>query len=501
VIKLRLIDLIGGEGTRLAQGSAQANVDITGLTSDSREVRPGYLFAALTGQAHDGRDFIKDAQARGARALLAPTGTVATLPVAELPALKDMPVIEDAEPRRRFAEFAARFFEVQPEIVTAITGTNGKTSVAAFTRQIWTHLGIGAGSLGTLGVSAPGIEEAGALTTPDPARLHEILARLARDGVSHLALEASSHGLEQSRLDGVHLSAAAFTNLTRDHLDYHGTEQAYFNAKARLFSELLPADGIAVINADVPQYAALAGIAARRGQRVIAYGRHGHDIRIQRARAKCLGQLTTFEIAGRTYDLHVPLVGAFQIHNVACALGLVLATGGAADDAVAAIATLQGAPGRMELIGTRQNGAAVFVDYAHTPDALANVLDSLRLHATGKLSVVFGCGGNRDQGKRPEMGRIAVANADKIIVTDDNPRTEDAAIIRREILTGTEDKAIEIADRRDAITAAVAALGAGDVLVVAGKGHERGQIVKDQILPFFDPDEVRRAIDVCEDGR
>ncbi|MGE0650141.1 MAG: UDP-N-acetylmuramoyl-L-alanyl-D-glutamate--2,6-diaminopimelate ligase [Alphaproteobacteria bacterium] len=498
---MRLTDLIGGEGTVLAQGEVARNVDITGLASDSREVRPGYLFAALPGHAHDGRAFIADAARRGASAFLAPTGTLAQLALREVPGFANLPVIEDAEPRRRFALMAARFYGAQPDVVAAVTGTNGKTSVASFTRQIWTHLGRAAASLGTLGVSAPGIDEPGSLTTPDPARLHETLARIAHAGATHLCMEASSHGIEQFRLDGVHLTAAAFTNLTRDHLDYHGTEENYFAAKARLFSELLPAGGFAVINADIPQYAALATIAARRGQRVIGYGANGDDIRLRRTRAQGLGQMATVTIAGRDRDLHVPLVGGFQLHNVACAVGLAIATGASADDALDAVGGLKGAPGRMELVGTRANGAAVFVDYAHTPDALANVLASLRPHARGRLVVVFGCGGDRDRGKRPEMGHIASQAADDVFVTDDNPRTEDAAAIRRDVLAGTDGHAREIGDRGEAIREAVRALEPGDVLVVAGKGHERGQIVGDRVLPFFDADAVGAAIADSEDRR
>jgi len=498
---MRLIDLIGKEGILLAKNEAARTIDITGIASDSREVRPGYLFAALPGHARDGRAFVKDAVSRGAVALLAPAGTKALLDSGEYADLADLPVVEDAEPRRRFALMAARFYDAQPEVTAAVTGTNGKTSVASFTRQIWAHMGIPAASLGTLGVSSPGFEEPGALTTPDPARLHATLARLARDGVSHLCMEASSHGIEQFRLDGVKLVAAAFTNLTRDHLDYHGTEENYFAAKARLFTDLLPIDGIAVLNADIPQYAALSGIAARRGHRVLAYGLHGHDIGIRRARPNGLGQLASLDIAGRSHDVHVPLVGGFQLHNVACALGLALATGAAAEEALGAIGSLRGAPGRMELVGTRANGGAVFVDYAHTPDALANVLAALRPHAMGRLSVVFGCGGDRDRGKRPLMGRIAVDGADDIIVTDDNPRSEDAAAIRREVLAGAMGRAREIADRHEAIAAAVAALGAGDVLVIAGKGHERGQIVGDKVHPFFDADEARKAIIDADGGR
>ncbi len=484
----------------MVQGKAAQATEITGITSDSREVRPGYLFAALPGHVRDGRDFIAEAARRGAAAVLAPTGTRAALPVAELPALAELPLVEDAEPRRRFAHIAARFYGTQPEVVAAVTGTNGKTSVAAFARQIWAHAGIPAASLGTLGIAAPGFEEPGSLTTPDPARLHAVLARLAGAGVSHLALEASSHGLAQFRLDGVRLAAAAFTNLTRDHLDYHGNEESYFAAKARLFDTLLAPDGFAVLNADVPQYAALAGIAARRGLRVLSYGAHGHDIRIARARPHGLGQLVTLGVNGVAHDVHVPLVGAFQLHNVACALGLAIATGTTAADALAALPGLAGVPGRMELIGTRANGAAVFVDYAHTPDALLNVLAALRPHAAGRLVVVFGCGGDRDRGKRPQMGRIAVEHADHAIVTDDNPRSESPAAIRREILAGTDGRAREIGDRREAIAAAVTGLAPGDVLVVAGKGHERGQTVGGEVLPFSDPDEARRALAAADGG-
>jgi len=482
----------------LAQGKAAHTVEITGLAADSREVRPGYLFAALPGAApgatRDGRAYIPDAVARGAAALLAPRGTA--LRIADRPALRELPVVEDDQPRRRFALMAARFYGAQPEIVCAVTGTNGKTSVASFVRQIWTHMGLAAASLGTLGITAPGLEEPSSLTTPDPVRLHATLARLAAAGVSHCALEASSHGIEQFRLDGVRLAAAAFTNLTRDHLDYHGTDQAYFAAKSRLFSALLPEGAFAVLNADAPQFATLAGIAAHRGHRVIAYGARGKDVCIRHARAEGLGQRVRLEIAGRARTVEVPLVGAFQLHNAACAAGLAIAAGATADAVLDALPALAGVPGRMELAGRRTDGAAVYVDYAHTPDALANALAALRPHTRGRLWVVFGCGGDRDRGKRPEMGRIAAATADRVIVTDDNPRTEDAAAIRREVLAGATGGAEvrEIGDRGEAIRAAVAGLAADDVLIVAGKGHERGQIVGDTVLPFIDADEARKTL-------
>jgi len=487
---LRLFDLIGGEDMGLAENKALRNVEVTGLSSDSRAVQPGNLFAALPGTRHDGRAFIGHALERGAGAILALPGTA--LP----PQYADIPVVLDNQPARRFSLMAARFYKTQPEVVAAVTGTNGKTSVACFLRQIWAHGGLAAASLGTLGLCAPGIDEPGALTTPDPVMLHQTLSRLAESGISHLVVEASSHGIEQFRLDGVRLDAAAFTNLSRDHLDYHGTEEAYFAAKAQLFSRVLPTGAMAVLNADAPEFAALEEIARSRGQRIISYGVDGRDVRIARGRPHGFGQMASFEIAGRLHDVHLPLVGAFQIANVACALGLFIAAGGEAGAALEALQGLEGAPGRMEYVGARANGGAVFVDYAHTPDALANALAALRPHTKSRLAVVFGCGGDRDKGKRPAMGRIAAEAADRVIVTDDNPRSEDAAAIRREILAGirASTAVTEIAARGTAIATAIAGLEPGDVLVIAGKGHERGQIVGDDVLPFDDREEAARAL-------
>jgi UDP-N-acetylmuramoyl-L-alanyl-D-glutamate--2,6-diaminopimelate ligase len=493
---LLLSELIDDEGDPLAQSKAVQKVEITGLTADSRKVQPGNLFAALpsAGNHENGRSYISDALSRGAAAILAPTGTA--LEISDLPNLGNIPIVEDAEPRRRLSIMAARFFSEQPDTICAVTGTNGKTSVASFVRQIWAHMNLPGASMGTLGISAPEIEEPGTLTTPDPVTLHDTLMRLTIRGVSHLALEASSHGLDQFRLDGVRLQAAAFTNITRDHLDYHGTDQDYFMAKARLFSDLLPEGGIAVLNADIPEFERLCDIATNRGIRIISYGIAGTDIKIMRHRPQGLGQLVSLDINGTTQDINVPLVGGFQIQNVACALGLVMACGGETSAALGAIPHLVGAPGRMELIGSRKNGGAAFVDYAHTPDALANALSALRPHATGRLSIVFGCGGDRDRGKRPEMGLIAAQSADRVIVTDDNPRNENADTIRRDILAGVPDQTDirVIANRHDAIQTAISELGAGDILVVAGKGHERGQIIGDQVLPFFDADEITQAI-------
>jgi UDP-N-acetylmuramoyl-L-alanyl-D-glutamate--2,6-diaminopimelate ligase len=489
---LRLFDLIDNGDSAVAAGSSIKDVEVTGLTSDSREVRPGNLFAALPGTRHNGRDFIEDALARGAGSILAPRGTV-------LPDRHGaVPLVEDDQPAQRLALIAARFYTAQPDVIAAVTGTNGKTSVASFLRQMWAHAGLAAASVGTLGVTGPGFHEPGRLTTPDPVKLHQILSLLTDAGVSHLAMEASSHGLEQFRLDGVRLQAAAFTNLSRDHLDYHGTEEAYFAAKSRLFAAVLPGSAMAVLNADVPQFAALQAICRARGQRVISYGRNGVDIRVADARAEVLGQLVSLEVAGAPHEVHLPLVGAFQVANAACALGLFIATGGEAGAGIEAAARLEGAPGRMDLIGRTDNGAAVFVDYAHTPDALANALAALRPHTEGALVVVFGCGGDRDAGKRPEMGRIAAEAADRVIVTDDNPRSEDPARIRLDILAGAgsdgHGAVREIADRGTAIATAIAELAPRDVLIVAGKGHERGQIVGEEVLPFDDREEVAKGL-------
>jgi UDP-N-acetylmuramoyl-L-alanyl-D-glutamate--2,6-diaminopimelate ligase len=459
--------------------------EIGGLTADSRKVRPGDLFAALPGTHADGRDFIADAVKRGARAVLAPRGTA----LGET----DAALITDDNPRRRFAQAAAHFFAPQPKTVVAITGTNGKTSVANFARQIWAALGLRAASLGTLGIAAPGRSVAGSLTTPDPVDLHRSLAELAKDGVTHAAMEASSHGLDQFRLDGVSIAAAAFTNLTHDHLDYHGDMGAYWNAKRRLFTEVMPPRRVAVINADSPYARELVTQCRNHWHKVITFGEKGDDLRLRRIVPTANGQQIELMAIGSARQVRLPLAGAFQASNAVCALGLVLATGGAVDAAVAALDKLEGVPGRLQRVAATPNGASVYVDYAHTPDALATVLKALRPHAAGKLSVVFGCGGDRDATKRPEMGRIARELADTIIVTDDNPRGEDPALIRAAILKGCPG-AREVTERRAAIQVAVRELGAGDVLLLAGKGHETGQIVGDRTLPFNDAEEARRAV-------
>ena len=477
-------DLGEGERIEVELGSEVRVKDISGLTCDSRQVEPGFLFAALPGTVADGRMFIAEAMARGAVAVLAPPGTRVDSPD------RKVPLLIDDNPRRRFALMAARFFAKQPATVAAVTGTNGKTSVVSFARQLWTRLGHKAASMGTLGISAPGLELPGSLTTPDPVDLHRALSRLAGDGVDYLALEASSHGLDQYRLDGVEINIAAFTNLSRDHLDYHGSMDAYLAAKRRLFVEVMKPAGVAVLNADSEPFQALRQTAGVRRQRVISYGREGDDIRLVACRSLPGGLGLKLHVDGKDYDVDLPLVGAFQAENALCALGIVFAcNGGGTQAAVEALETLEEVPGRMQKVATHPSGAGVFVDYAHTPDALARVLETLRGHASGNLVVVFGCGGERDPGKRPEMGRIACRLADRVIVTDDNPRGEDAAQIRRQIIDACED-AREIGDRAEAIGEALAGLKSGDLLVVAGKGHESGQIVGDQVLPFNDAETV-----------
>ncbi len=481
---MRLSELIDDPGITLAH-----DPDIRGLTADSREVADGFLFAALPGSQLDGAKFVPAALASGAVAILASadagvdaSGTV---------------LLSSANPRRRFAELAARFFSAQPETIVAVTGTNGKTSVASFTQQIWQQLGHRAASLGTLGVVAPDEHRPLAHTTPEPVTLHRILADLADQGVDHLAMEASSHGLSQCRVDGVRLRAAAFTNLSRDHLDYHKDWEDYLAAKLRLFDPVMPADGVAVLNADADECVTIADVCRRRGQRILTYGANGADLKLVGRQAHPDGQTLTIATAAGQYQVALPLVGDFQAWNVLCALGLVLACGADMGSAVQALRGLTGVPGRVQLVSSLVNGAAVYVDYAHTPDALGNVLRALRPHTAGRLIVVFGCGGDRDAGKRPQMGRAAAQLADLVIVTDDNPRTEDAATIRAETLVGCPD-ATEIGDRADAIRAGVETLRGGDVLVVAGKGHEQGQIIGDTVRPFDDADEVQAAAAAIE---
>jgi len=466
---------------------AVSGLDVAGVTADSRQVVPGDLFAALPGSRADGRAFIADAVERGAVAVLAPVDTVWP------PDVPPRPLIRDPEPRRRLAQIAAVLAGPQPDNLVAVTGTNGKTSTVEFLRQIWTAGGLPAASLGTLGVIAPGFPPGPGLTTPDPVSLAEILAGLRRTGIRHAAMEASSHGLVQARLDGVRLTAGAFTNLTRDHLDYHGSLEAYRAAKLRLFAELLPegAPALAFADMDAATLDALRDLAHRRRLDLRTIGEAGDMIRVLRVTPRRDGQVVALEVGGVGREVALPLPGRFQADNALLAAGLAMALG--QDDALDRLPGLTGVRGRMELAARLPNGAAVYVDYAHTPDALERLLTALRPHTTGRLHVVFGAGGDRDRGKRPLMGAAAARLADLSIVTDDNPRGENPAAIRAAILAACPG-AREIGDRAQAITAALEALGPGDVLAVAGKGHEHGQTIGRIVVPFDDVEVVRRLV-------
>ena len=459
--------------------------EITGVTADSRLVRPGFLFAALPGAAADGRSFIPAALLAGAAAVLADNDVEPTSPA---------PVVHATDLRRAYALAAAAFWGEQPRICVAVTGTNGKTSVATFCRQIFTRLGRSAASMGTLGVRAGDdqLTPAG-LTTPDAGDVARLLADLATRGVTHLTLEASSHGIDQRRLDGVRLAAAAFTNLTQDHLDYHGDMDAYLAAKLRLFEALLPRAGTAVLNADSDAFGAVAAAATLSGHTIFSVGEAGQGLQLVARDPTPAGQRLTIAAEGRRFEVKLPLVGGFQASNVLVAAGLCIAAGERVEAVLAALEHLEGAPGRLQRIGTGPNGGEAYVDYAHTPDGLRTVLAALRPHAAGRLIVVFGAGGDRDTGKRPMMGEIAARLADVAIVTDDNPRSEDSASIRAAILAAAPG-AREIGDRRAAIAAAAALLTTGDVLVIAGKGHEQGQTVAGVIHPFDDTAETAAAL-------
>ena len=479
---MRLADL----APDLVTSPAEGGVAVAGLTADSRKAGPGVLFAGLPGTHADGAAFAATAVKAGSPAVL--VGLESTVP----PDL-GVPVLRDADPRRRLALMAARLNAPQPETIVAVTGTAGKTSVAAFTRQIFEAAGHPAASLGTLGIVTAASKVYGSLTTPDPVTLHADLARLAREGITHVAMEASSHGLDQRRLDGVALKAAAFTNLGRDHMDYHPTVEDYLAAKLRLFRELLPEGAPVVVDPDAPGGREVVASARERGLPLVTVGANGETLRLVSATPEGTGQRLTIEAADGVHTAFLPLLGDFQIANALTAAGLAIAVGIAPAVALDALAGLEGAPGRLDLVGRTTEGAPVFVDYAHKPDALEAVLTTLRPITLGRLIVVFGAGGDRDRGKRPLMGAIASRLADTVIVTDDNPRSEEPADIRRAILVAAPG-AIEIGDRDKAIAAGVAMLGADDVLVVAGKGHETGQIVGGTVLPFSDHEAVLRAL-------
>jgi UDP-N-acetylmuramoyl-L-alanyl-D-glutamate--2,6-diaminopimelate ligase len=477
--------LLGDLAADLTLPGGARSIDIRGVTADSRAVGPGFLFAALPGSTADGARFAGDAVARGAVAILASQDAAV--------AADAVPVIRAADPRRALALIAARYYPRQPDRLVAVTGTSGKTSVADFTRQIFAAAGKTAASIGTLGVVTATSRQYGSLTTPDSVTLHATLDRLARDGITHAALEASSHGLDQRRLDGLRLTAGAFTNLGRDHMDYHPTVADYLAAKLRLFRDVLPATATAVIAMDGPHAEVVLAAARERGQRAIRTGVAGEEIRLTALKPEGFSQHLQVVAFGRPHSVLLPLAGAFQASNALVAAGLAIAAGIDAETALGALAGIVGASGRLELIGRKANGAMVFVDYAHKPDALASALGALRPMTHGRLIVVFGAGGDRDAGKRPLMGKAASDNADVVIVTDDNPRTEDAANIRRAVWAGAPG-AIEIGDRGVAIASAIAMLEPGDVLCIAGKGHETGQIVGKTTLPFSDHEHARRAL-------
>ncbi|GLK70397.1 UDP-N-acetylmuramoyl-L-alanyl-D-glutamate--2,6-diaminopimelate ligase [Ancylobacter dichloromethanicus] len=474
--RLTLRGLIGEDAD---YAGADPEIAVGEPALDSRSARAGDVFFALAGAKADGLAYARDAIGRGA---------VAVVAEAERPAWLDPAIsyVRVGNARRAVAVAAARAFPRQPETIAAVTGTSGKTSVAAFTRQLWQGLGHASASLGTLGVVAPSGAVYGALTTPDPIELHRTLHALAVEGVTHLCLEASSHGLDQHRLDGVRLKAGGFTNLSRDHLDYHPTMEAYLDAKMRLFRDLVPRGGGAAVWVDTVEGSHVAQVAAEHELNVLGIGAAGAGIALLARTDEGLGQRVEVEVGGVRHALKLPLVGAFQASNALVAAGLAMLTGASAREVLPRLEALTGVPGRLELVGTK-NGAGVFVDYAHKPDALANALDALRPYASGRLIVVFGCGGDRDRGKRPIMGTIAAEKADIVIITDDNPRGEDPATIRAAILASAPD-ATEIGDRAEAIAAAVTMAGPGDVVLIAGKGHETGQIIGDRTLPFSDRD-------------
>ena len=488
---MRLTEIVGNEDNGVAVPSQYAHLEINGLTCDSRQVESGYIFAALQGTQTDGRRFISTAIAKGASVILTEAGTV--LPDG---GNDDVWLLSHTNPRRLLAKYSANFYQKQPESIVAVTGTNGKTSVAYFCQQLWNLLDKKAASLGTIGISGLGDGIGEGLTTPDPVKLHETLAGLQEKDVEYLALEASSHGLDQCRLDGVRLKAAAFTNLSRDHLDYHHTEEAYFQAKARLFDEVMPEDGVAVLNSDIPEYNRLKTVCDTRNHTILSYG-HAEDatFSIKETTPERLGQYVVFAYKEKTYTLTTPLIGAFQVSNMLCALGLVIGSGVDAEAAIAVLPKLQPAPGRMERVSGDDKPWSVYVDYAHTPDALEKALKELRPYASGKLHVIFGCGGDRDKGKRPQMGAVAARCADHAVVTDDNPRTENPEQIRAEILA-TCVGAENIADRKAAIAHGVGQLKEGDILLISGKGHEKTQKIGNKTTPFDDVVVAQQAMNL-----
>jgi UDP-N-acetylmuramoyl-L-alanyl-D-glutamate--2,6-diaminopimelate ligase len=476
--------------SRIVKRDLGVDPEITGVTADSRKVKPGFLFAALPGAKADGAAFAAKAVEAGAAAVIASQDLNLSVPT-----------VICRDPRRGYALAAANFWGRQPQTCVAVTGTNGKTSVANFCRQVFAGAGHVAASMGTLGVTVTRPDGAveqltpPGLTTPDAGDVAELLSRVAELGVTHFAMEASSHGIDQRRLDGVRLDAAGFLNLTQDHLDYHVTMDAYLKAKLRLFEQLMPRGATAVLNADSEAFPFFAAASVVSGQRVMSVGESGQALKLVERTLLPEGQRLKIRAEGRNWDVRLPLVGAFQASNALVAAGLVRAAGLSLEETFAGLERLTGAPGRLQRVGAGPNGGEAFVDYAHTPDGLETVLTALRPHVRGRLIVVFGAGGDRDRGKRPLMGKVAVGLADVAIVTDDNPRSEAPAAIRAEVLAGAAG-AREIGDRREAIRSAAALLKEGDILVVAGKGHEQGQIVGDVTHPFDDVAETAQALEL-----
>jgi UDP-N-acetylmuramoyl-L-alanyl-D-glutamate--2,6-diaminopimelate ligase len=476
-LSFALADLLRGSYSKAGR------FEVTGVNADSRAVAAGEAFFALPGMRTHGDAFAAQAVERGAAVIVTDREPAAN---------PGVPVIVVSDVRAAYAKAAARQFAPQPRVSVAVTGTNGKSSIVSFVRQIWSASGIAGASLGTVGVeTAKGIEPR-ELTTSDALALHRDLGALKERGIDHVALEASSQGLDQRRVDGLKFDAVAFTNLTQDHLEYHGGIDAYREAKLRLFRELLAEDGAAVVNCDDPEHMPFLFAALDRGARLLTVGSEGAFFEVGEVVNEGFGQRVTGRMVGEPASFFLPLTGAFQASNALVALALAISTGAAPDKAIAALETLRGARGRLELVGQLKD-SAVFVDYAHSPDALKNALESLRPYAQGKLTVVFGCGGDRDKAKRPVMGRIAAELADRVIVTDDNPRTEDAATIRSEILVAVP-KAEEIGDRRKAIASAIASLGSKDVVLIAGKGHEDYQIVGTTKHHFSDHEVVAETL-------
>jgi UDP-N-acetylmuramoyl-L-alanyl-D-glutamate--2,6-diaminopimelate ligase len=483
--------------------STSGEVPICGITADSRKVKPGFLFAALPGNDVDGAKFIADALERGAAAVVTHASWKASVDAPQIETYEETPVLDFPNPRRELALAAARYYAQQPDTVCAVTGTNGKTSIASFARQIWSLLGLRAASLGTLGLQSPEAFMPLGHTTPDPVAIHKALYGLALANVHHLALEASSHGLTQYRLDGVKIKAAAFSNLTRDHLDYHKDFDDYLFAKMRLFGEVMVPGSVAVLNIDADFFKEADEICWSRGIGVLPVGKkEGAALRLVNQIPNKAGQIMTFAYDGSEVEIDLPLVGSFQAMNVLMAAALVMATGGEPNEVFSVLPHLIEIQGRLQHVGDTPSGGSVYVDYAHTPDALHSAIEALRPHTTGRLHVIVGCGGDRDPGKRPLMGEIAARLGDVAIITDDNPRSEDPKAIRTQMMAGAkaaDGDVHEIGDRGIAISQTVATLGEGDILIVAGKGHETGQIVGDKVLPFSDVDEVRAALEASVD--